>query len=204
MKKLLAVLLTAVLLLTLCSCGKKAAPPPVNAPASVQELATAYLRAYCLEDVATVHALSLHDARQLWEDSILREHKTEEAFCTLVQKQAEEQGLSVKVESFDDYLRERYRVQLLYTEENYGAYTVSAEIESSVPMSAEELATFRSGLKGGFYADYLTEEQVDNITEAHTVTMVFAIHGEKKDYSEHYTLYVALCNGQWKVADHSA
>lgn len=205
MKKWLAAVSAAVLLLTLSACGKKEEGPDlINAPETVDELATTFIRAYYLKDMLTSHPLYLHDARQRWEDQILKDHKTEEAFCDVVQKQADEKGMSVEIHSFDDYLREFHQRMLVQLEEKHGKYTVSADVTACTQMNEEQLASFCASLSGGTFAEYTTEEQIAKITEGYTLTVDFRIDGEIKDYEQPYTVHAVLCDGQWKVASHSA
>ena len=199
MKKLLALLLAMALAITMCACGKKE-----ETPTSAEEMATTFIRAYCTKDKLTYFPLYLHNERQRWEEQLLKDHGSEEAFCAVVQQQADEKGLSVEVHSFDDYLREFHNTYLNDAQAKYGDHTVSTELTKSALMSAEELASFLESWKGGTFAAYVAESELDKITEAYAMTVTFRVDGTITDYQETYQITVVLHDGQWKVATHSA
>lgn len=204
MKKCLAALLAAVLLLTLTACGKKEETPAMDpTPEAAQELALTFIRAYGLRDMLTYMPCYLYDARQRWEDQELEGHGTEEAFCAVVQQQADEKGLSVEINSFEDYLRERYNNNLVNMQEKYGDYTVSVEATASTAMNEETLTTLCANLQGGIYSDYIAEGLVDKITSGYTLEVTFRVDGTKTSLNESYNVSVVYCDGQWKVASHS-
>ena len=92
MKRLLAVCVIAVTLLSLCACGKDGGEDtatttttttpsrPLEAPANVEEVATTFIRAYYLRDYATRFSMMFYDARQQWEDNAIKQEGSEEAF----------------------------------------------------------------------------------------------------------------------------
>lgn len=213
MKRFLAVLLTVTFLMTLCACKNKDKDATSNttttarfeAPGNVEDLAIQFIRAYHLNDLTTQHNLLLHDARREWEERQLKDHKTEEAFCTVVQQQADERGLDVTIRSFDDYLRESHN-HFLKQEmpQAYGAYTVSATISSSVKMNEKELADCINRLSSGFFAPYIEESQFEKITEGYTVVVDFRIDGELKDYHQPHTIKAVKCDGQWRVGTYTS
>ena len=215
MKRFLTILLAATLLLTLCACESKEKDkendPSITtttarfeAPDNVEDLATQFIRAYYLKDLTTQHNLLLHDARQEWEERQLKDHQTEEAFCSVVQQQANEQGLDVNIRSFDDYLREFHKRCLEQMPTVYGEYTLSITVTGSVKMNDEELADFVGELSGGFFSPYIEEAQLANITEGYVVTVDYSVDGELKDYHQAHTVKAVKCDGQWRVGTYTS
>lgn len=212
MKRFFTLLLAAVMLWGLCACGDDAkdgastastAPSRFESPGSAEDYAAAFIRAYHLQDRATEYAMMFHDARQEWVDIQLKSHETEEAFCAVVQQQADEQGLDVDIQSFDDYLREYYNLRMSEMEDTYGTHTVTSTVTQSLAMSAERLAEFKGQLSTGFFSDYIDDAEIEKITEGHTISVDFRIDGDKKDYHATHTVYVVLYDGQWRVGSYT-
>lgn len=205
MKKLLALLLAAVMLLALSACGKKAEEPsPTDGtPDEVLSVAETFLRAYYLRDYATKFSMYLYDARKQWEDEAIKSLGSAENFFATAQKQANEKGIEATVDSFDSYYAAYHRFILADCEEQYGEYTVATTATASVKMSAELLPQFRENLLAGPSKDYMDADVLNSINEVYTVTVNIVIDGEKKDYNENYLVYVVRYNNQWLVADHS-
>lgn len=212
MKRFLAILLAATLLLTLCACkskdkdaGNTTTTARSEAPDNVEDLAIQFIRAYQLNDLLTQHSLLLHDARQEWEERQLKDHQTEEAFCTVVQQQADAKGLDVNIQSFDDYLRESHN-HFLKQEmpQAYGDHTVSVTIISSVKMNDKELADCINRLSSGFFSPYIEESLLGKITEGYTVAVDYRVDGELKDYHQTHTVYAVKCDGTWKVGSYTS
>ena len=214
MKRFLAILLAATLLLTLCACknkDKEKDAPTITtttarfeAPDNVEDLATQFIRAYYLKDLTTQHNLLLHDARQEWEERQLKDHQTEEAFCAVVQQQADEQGLDVNIRSFDDYLREFHKRCLEQMPTVYGEHTLSITVTSSVKLNSEELADLVDDLSGGFFRPYIEDEQLEKITEGYVVTVDYSVDGELKDFHQAHTVKAVKCDGQWRVGTYTS
>ena len=207
MKKLLALLLAMVMLLALSACGNKAEeqPSPTDGtPDEVLSVAETFLEAYYLRDYATKFSMYLYDARKQWEDAAIKNLGSAEEFFATAQKQAEEKGIDVTVDSFDSYYAAYHRFILADCESIYGAYTVTTTATASVKMSADLLPQFRDNLLAGPSKDYMDAAVLNSINEVYTVTVNIVIDGEKKDYNENYLVYVVRYNNQWLVADHSA
>lgn len=209
MKKLLALLLAAMMLLSLAACGNnakkenKTEKAPSETPKKVEDLAVKFMRAYYLEDALTYYPLYFHDARQEWEDRILKDHKTEKAFCEVVQQQAENKGMSVNIQSFDDYLAEYHKLVPQWLEEKHGKYTLSVKVASSVKMTDEALKTTCDNLTGGFLYKYVDDQKVKKITEGYQLAVVVRIDGKIQDFEQSYDVSMVLCDGQWLVATHT-
>ena len=212
MKRFLAILLAATLLLTLCACQKDedgdgnqtTTTARFDAPQKAEDLAVQFVLAYNLKNLLTQHDLLLHDARQEWEERQLKDHQTEEAFCAVVQQQADEKGLDVDIQSFDDYLREFHNLYLKELPTVYGEYTLSATVSGSTKMSKEELDAFIDDLSGGFYSDYIDDAQLKKITAGYTVVVDYSVNGELKDYHLAHTIKVVKCDGKWKVGSYTS
>ncbi len=213
MKKLLALLLAAVMLLTLCACGKKEETPSDETaptygtppPEDIASVAERFITAYCTQDKGTYFDLHCYDARQKWKDEELKNSKqTEAEYCAAAQKQAEERGLDIgfAIHNLDDYLTAKHEVDKIYKLEAYGTYTVTATAVDSVKLSETEVAE-RRGIVLNAGGDYADEAAINTITEIHKVTVNFVIDGEKKDLNENYLVYIANYQGQWRVAGHT-
>lgn len=213
MKKLLALLLAAVMLLTLCACGKKEEKPaeetkPTYGTPPAEDIATVaeqFVVALCTQDKLTVFDLFCYDALQQWKDKELAQYdKTEAEYCAEAQAQADEQGLVLEyaIDTMEDYLAAGHEVDAQYKLEAYGAYTIRVEAFESTRMTEQEVADWRAVVlsTGG---DYASEEAVNTITEIHNVKVRFIIEGEKKTKNETYLVYVANFQGEWRVAGHS-
>lgn len=174
--------------------------PSVTSP---EQLAEDFVKAYCLKDMPTQFSLSLQDERRQWEDGVLADHKTEEAFCEVVQKQADEKGLDVTIRSFDDYLAAYHQRMLSQMEEFYGPFTVDAKVIEKAKMTDEELDAYRDKLLGGFNGDYYDEQQLDAVTEAYSIRVGYTVDGEKEDFYEEYIVSVVKLNDRWLIGDHS-
>lgn len=213
MKKLLAMLLAAAMLLTLCACGDKAAdkdtnpsetaPSTLEAPATADEVATTFLRAYYFRDYITRFSLTFYDARRQWEDNAIQREGSAEAFFALTQQQAAEKGITVEIRSFDDYYKRFHQFSLDDTYNVYGENEVSVTVTESKKMTADELNEFRDKQLGALDEKYVDEDAYYAVTEAYVMTVKIVIDGTKKDYSESYRVYLVNHNGQWLVADHS-
>ena len=211
MKKLLAVLIAAVLLLTLGACGKadnKDTTPTeeervLEAPGSADEFAHTFVRAYYTRDYATRFAMTFYNSRQQWEDDAIKGHGSAEEFFTYAQSQADERGIEADVDSFDSYYHFYHKFYLNEILNNFGPYTMSFETTESVRMSEEELNTFRDKILGAINEKYIDAEAFHTVTEAYVVTVTIHVDGEKKDYTEKYIVDVINYNGQWMVASHT-
>ena len=206
MKKLLALLMAAVMLVTLCSGGNETeddALTPID-PTEATRLVEAFIEAYYLRDYATQFSLCFYDARGQWEDKVIADNGTAEAFFAIAQRQADEKGIEVVVDSFDSYYAAYHRFILEDCRSIYGEYTLTVTTTANVKMAADLLPEFRSNLLSGPAKDYMDAAALEAIDEVYTVTVNLVIDGEKKDHSEHYLVYAVNHQGQWLVADYSA
>ena len=202
-KKLTALLAAVILLLTLGGCGKKAENPPAIDPTEATRLAEAFVKAYYLRDYAARFPLCFYDAPARWEDAAIRDAGSAEEFFRLAQRQADEKGIEVTVDSFDSYYAAYRQFILDDVQEIYGDYTLTATATDSVKMSEDLLPQFRTNLLTGPAKEYIDADALNAVTEVYTVTVHIHIDGEKKEYDENYVVYVVNHNGQWLVADHS-
>lgn len=202
-KRLLALLLATILLLSLCACKKKQPEPVREAPESAEEMAVRFIRAYYLKDYHTQFSLCIYDARQHWIDHRLAGQTIEE-FCQEAQRQADEKGMSVNIQTLDDYFTEFYNVGLVQLEEMYGEHTISAEVTSSTKMDEAALTDLLGDVSSGFFGDYVEQERLDKVTEGYKVIVDFHIDGEKRQYNQSYDVSAVLCDGQWLVAGHTS
>lgn len=203
MKKLLAILITAVLLLTLGACDKKEEAPTLD-PSTVTEVAETFWEAYYLRDYATRFSLYCYDARGQWEAQAIEDNGSAEGFFAQAQKQADEKGIDVTVDSFDSYYAAYHQFFLDDVREQYGENTVTVTATDSVKMSEDLLPEFCANIINAVDEQFVDVEAVNAISEAYTVTVHIVIDGEIKDYSEHFLVQVVNYNGQWLVGSHSA
>ena len=218
MKRLLAVCVIAVTLLSLCACGKgkddgkgtttttittTTQSRPMEAPTNVEEVATTFVRAYYLRDYATRFSMMFYDARKQWEDNAIKQEGSEEAFCATVQQQANDKGIDVDIHSFDDYYAHYHQFILNDISNMYGEYQVVTTVSESKRMAGDELNQFRDKQLGALDPKYVDAEAFHAVTEAYTVTVNIVIDGTKKDYNEFYNVYLVLHNGQWLVVEHT-
>lgn len=211
MKRMLAMLTAAVLLLTLSACGKQAEDPTpdtsgsVASPDDATAVALTFVRALRTRDNLTRYSLLLYDARGAWEDSVVEAHGSAEAFFAEAKRQAEEKGIDVKtdINSFESYYAAYHQFILEDYRQIYGEYTVSTTVVESVKMTEERLAEFCDNLLNSLNSDLFDKEVLAAITEAYTITVNFSIDGEIKDSSEDYPVSVVYYNDQWLVASYS-
>lgn len=202
-KRWIALLMATALLFTLGACKKKEETPsiPVN-PGTAEEAATNFIRAYRLEDYLTFFSLYLHDARQEWIDNKLVSQTVDE-YLAAAQAQADKEGMSVTLQSLDDYYIALHEKWLARMDELYGAYTITSKVTSSVKLDEAGLEKLIGEVGGGFTGKYVTEEQLNNITEGYIITVDFTIAGELKEFHDIYTVKTVLCDGKWLVAGHT-
>ena len=199
--RLLALLMALAMLLTLGGCDK---PTEENAPEQVTQTAEAFIKAYYLRDYVTQFSLCFHDARKQWEDKAINDLGSAQNFFALAQKQADEKGIKVTVDSFDTYYAAYHQFLLADVETTYGEHTLTVTATGCTKMEADQLAQFRNELLAGPAKEYMSTNALKAITEAYTVAVNIAIDGEKKDYNETYFVYMVNHKGKWLVADHSS
>ena len=205
MKKLMALLLGVWMLLTLCSCGKDAPTnTPSTVPDDVAQTAEAFIKAYYMRDYLTQFSLCFHDARRQWEDKAIQDLGSEQNFLALAQKQANEKGIDVKVDSFETYYTSYREFMIADVAQTYGEYTLTVTSTGCTKMDDGKLKEFCNGLLSGAAKDYLHAGDLRAITDAYTVSVNIVIDGEKKSYNETYFVYLVNHQGNWLVADHTS
>lgn len=208
MKKLSALLMAVMLLITLCACGQQAEPAndsikdPV--PEDAGKLAETFITAYYLRDYATQFSLCLYDARGQWEAAAIKDAGSEKDFFKLVVEQAAAKGEEVVVDSFDSYYAAYHRFYVNNVKENFGEYTLNTEITQSVKMTEDLLPQFRENLLVGPSKEYMDEAVLNAIDTVYTISVHLTVEGELKDFSETYLVYAVFYNNQWFVADYAA
>lgn len=203
-KRLVALVLATTILLTLGACKKKqpdAISIPVE-PGTAEEAAVNFVKAFYAKDYLTLFSLYIHDERQQWIDTRLK-GQTEEEFLAEAQRQADEKGMDVTIQTLDDYFTEFHKRFDVEAKEQYGAYTITADVTATTKLDEAALSKLIGEVNGGFSGTYVNEELLGKITEGHHVTVDYRITGEKKEYHQPYEVYVVLCDGKWLVANHT-
>ena len=205
MKKVLALLLAVGMLLTLCSCGKEANTNTSSiVPDDVAQTAEAFIKAYYMRDYLTQFSLCFHDARRQWEDKAITDLGSEQNFLALAQKQANEKGIDVRVDSFETYYTSYREFMIADVAETYGEYTLTVTCSGGTKMDDAQLTQFCDGLLSGAAKDYVNAGDLKAVTDAYTVSVNIVIDGEKRDYNETYFVYLVNHQGNWLVADHTS
>ncbi len=211
MKRLLAVCVIAVMLLSLCACGKDGGedttttttttiPRPIG---EKETYAETFITAYMMRDLATRLPMYCYDARAKWEGERIAENGDIETFLSVVQQGADEKGLGFTVDSVDDYFADYYQFTLTEYQRNYGTYTVSATAVKTEKQDAETVAKTIAGVLQAVDEKYLDIEAIEAITEAYTITVEWKVDGDLKDLTESMLVQVVLYNGEWRIASHS-
>lgn len=169
-----------------------------------EEVAERFLEAYYLRDRDTQFSMTFYNARQKWIDQVVADNGSEEAFFAEAQKQADERGIEANVTSFDSYFDAYHRFYLADAKNIYGEYSVTVKATDSKKLDAETLNEYRDRQLSAIDAKYIDADAFNAVTEAYLVTVNIQIHGEKKDYSENYLVYLVWHNQQWLVVSHSA
>lgn len=168
-----------------------------------EDTAEQFIKAYVTADSITRFDLTFYDARTKWETNVLEEYETEEAFCAEVQQQADEKGIDVDINSFDDYLNSYHQQDLINKEEAYGEYTLTVQATATEKMAADETPGYLGTVMGTVGDTYFEEGSVNTIEEVYTVTVNVSIDGTIKDLNEHYLVYLVQYKGEWLVLSHS-
>ena len=172
-------------------------------PNAYEKVATQFVEAYRNRDKITQFDLLIYDARTQWEDKLIAEHGSEEAFCKLVQEQADRQGIEFTINSFDDYLRDYHKQDLIYKQESYGEYTLTTAVAGSEKLSSSEAFDPITNTAGAVGAPYFADGLANTIHEVYRVTVDMTIDGTIKDLSEQYQVYMVNHDGQWKVLSYT-
>lgn len=221
MKKILAMLLAATLLLGLCSCGKEKddAKQPTNStppsttvtygpppPEDVGAVAEKFIFAYRQEDRLTYFPMYCYDHRGAELAKIIANGQTEAEFCAEAKRQLEEKedlDLDMPINSFDDFLAAKYEADKIYKKDAYGTYTVTTKALGSQPLDATTLDDTRSALMARWDEKCFDVDAMNAITDGHVVTVEIFIDGEKKDLHEKYRVLVVPYKGEWRILSHS-
>lgn len=209
MRKTLALLTAAVLLLALCACGQQTNNPDTSGavvpPADANTVAETFVRALRTRDNLTCYSLLLYDARGAWEADAINAHGSEQAFFDEVKRQAKEKGIKLTsdIDSFESYYAAYHQFILEDYRQAYGEHTFSTKVVESVKMTEDEVAKFRENLLNSLNKDRFDEDVLAAITEVYTVTVNFSVDGEIKDFSENYPTSVVYYNDQWLIASYS-
>ena len=178
-------------------------PPKKEDPTARAQVATQFVEAYRNRDQLTQFDLLIYDARAQWEDDLIDEHGSEEAFCKLVQDQADRQGIQVTINSFDDYLRDYHKQDLIYKQEAYGDYTLTTTVVSNEQVSASEAFDLITATASAVGTPYFADGLATTIHEVYRITVDLTIDGTIKDLSEQYQVYMVNHDGQWKVLSYT-
>ena len=222
MKRILAILLAAVMLLGLCACGKDSqsqqptstnstppsttvtyGPPP---PEDVGAVAEKFIFAYRQEDRLTYFPMYCYDHRGAELAKILANGQTEEEFCAEAKRQLEEKedlNLDMPINNFDDFLAAKYEADKIYKKDAYGAYSVTTKALGSQPLDATTLDDTRSALMARWDEKCFDVDAMNAISDGHIVTVEIFIDGEKKDLHEKYRVLVVPYKGEWRILSHS-
>lgn len=176
---------------------------PAAEPADCEQTAQRFIEAYLTQDRLSQFDLFFYDARAQWEDNILKDHKTEEAFCDVVQQQADEQGIRVTINSFDDYLREFHQQWKVDAQEVYGDYTVTATATNVESYSEEKSTQYVASAVGAQGEEYFADVSPDTVKQIYAVKVNGVIEGPLKTHNENYTVFLIDYEGQWRVIGHT-
>lgn len=166
-----------------------------------EETAEKFIEAYITYDRLSQFDLYLYDAHTRWKDQQIKSEGSEETFCANAQKSADEQGINVTISSFEDYLTAYHRQDQIYKQEAYGDYAISTTSETRL-MNADEASNYIATALDAIGEDYLPKG-ADTIKEVYVVKVNVTIDGTKKDYSEHFQVYMVQFKGEWLVLSHS-
>ena len=181
---------------------KKEAEPAAE-PSDCEQTAQRFIEAYLTKDRLTQFDLFFYDARTQWEDNILKDHKTEEAFCDVVQQQADEQGIQVTINNFGDYLQEFHRQWKVDAQEVYGDYTVKVTATAVEAYSEEKSTQYVASAVGAQGSEYFADVSPDTVKQIYAVKVNGVIEGSLKTHNENYTVFLINYEGQWRVIGHT-
>lgn len=205
-KKWICFILAAVLACSLCACGDKGDDQqkvPYD-PTNHEQVAMAFTEALYLRDYATQFSLTYYNARLQREDMYIKDHGSVEAFCEYVQKQAQEKGLDVTINSFDDYYAAYHQVYKNSSYDIYGEYTMTTTIAKSEKLEGDALKKYYDDQIGHMDARYLDGDTLRGLTNAYRVTVRLHVDGEKKDYNENCLIHLVFHEGRWQIVSHSS
>lgn len=204
---LIILIVAAVIVVTVAGVliGKLFFPhKPTAEPSGCEKTAQQFIEAYLTKDKLTQFDLFLYDARAQWEEQILKDHETEEAFCEVVQQQADEKGIEVTVTCFDDYLQKFHEQWEVDAKEVYGDYTVTVTATSVEAYSEEKSIDYVSKAIGAQGEEYFGGKSTDTIKQVYAVTVNGVIEGPLKTHNEYYTVFLVEYDNQWRVVGHTS
>lgn len=176
---------------------------PAKEPSDCEQTARQFIEAYLTKDKLTQFDLFLYDARAQWEDNILKDHETEEAFCNVVQQQADAQGIEVTVNCFDDYLRGFHEQWKVDAQEAYGDYTVTVTATAVETYSEKKSTEYVGSAVSTQGEAYFADVSTDTVKQVYAVTVNGVIEGPLKTHNENYTVFLVNYDGQWRVVGHT-
>lgn len=195
---LAAVVVAAVVVGVLYFAPKKQAPAT-----DYEQVAEQFIKAYYTRDRLTSFPLYFYNARRQWEDGVIKDNGSAEAFFAEAQKQADAKGIEASVTSFDSYYAAYYRFILTDLQDMYGNHTITAKATQTHKLEGDELTQYRDRQLGAINADYIDADALHAVTEAYQITVNLSIDGEKQDFSENFLVNLVLHDGQWLVVSHS-
>lgn len=198
-KKWICLLLALAMVCGLCACGQDDTPAT-----NYEQVAEEYIEAYFLRDSAKRFSLFFYDARRQWEDKMVAENGSAEAFFAEAQKQAAAKGVNVTIDSFDSYYAAYHQFILKDCETIYGeGFKVTVKAAESTKLEGEQLALFIDRQLGALDDKYVDADAYRAITEAYTVNVHVHVEGTMKTHDETYQVQVGYHDGNWKVLSHS-
>lgn len=198
------IILLCVVLVAAVAVGVLYFAPKDKAPATDSEkTAEQFIKAYYTRDRLTMYPMYFYNARQQWEDGVIKDNGSAEAFFAEAQKQADAKGIEANVTDFDSYYAAYYRFIQNDFQNIYGAHTITSEATQVHKLEGDEWTQYRDRQLGAINADYIDADALGAVTEAYRITVNLRIDGEKQDFNENYLVYVVLHEGQWLVVSHS-
>lgn len=200
-KKWICLILALAMVCGLCACGEE--DTPVTPSTNYEQVAERFIEAYYLRDYATRFSLTFYEARRHWEDGAIADNGSAEAFFAEAQKQAQEKGVEVTVDSFDSYYTAYHQFILQDCQDIYGDHTVTVKATESKKLESDLLAELVNTQLEAIDADYIDEDALRAVTDAYMVSVTLTIDGEKKEHTADYSVYVVWHNNNWWVLTHS-
>lgn len=178
-------------------------PAPVTPAADHEQAAEQFIKAYYTRDRLTTYPMYFYNARQQWEDGIVKQNGSAEAFFAEAQKQADAKGIDANVTDFDSYYTAYYRFIQGDLQDLFGNHTITTTAIETTKLEGEAWTLYRADQLRTINADYIDAEALNAVTEAYRVKVSLQVDGEKKDHSETYLVNVVYHDGQWRVVSHS-
>lgn len=198
-KKWICLLLAMTMLCGLCACGQGDTPS-----GDYEQVAEEYIEAYYLRNLGKRFSMLFLDTRRQWEDKIIADNGSAEAFFATAQQQAAEKGFEVTIDSFDSFYDAYHQFILKDCEGIYGeGFEVTVSTTESTKLEGEELSQFVEQQLAAVDAEYVDADAYRAITEAYTVVVHLHVEGPLKTHDESYQVQVGYHDGKWLVLSHS-